>query len=55
MNYILEHIVEGIALKQINIEFRKAFFQNFFLEITYKFLGRNSNFRKNDKSSIFRF
>ncbi len=56
MNYILEHIVEGIALKKINMEFAKAFFSKFFLEITYnKFLGRNSNFRKNDKSSIFRF
>ncbi len=56
MNYILEHIVEGAALKLISLNFAKSFFSKFLNEIAYnKMISRNANFRKNDKSSIFNF
>jgi len=56
MNYVLEHIVEGMSLKLIDKKFVKNFFFKFLNEIAYnKFLSRNSNFRKSDKSSIQNF
>ncbi len=30
MNYVLEHIVEGVALKKLILNSQKLFFQNFF-------------------------
>ena len=56
MNYVFEHITEGVALNLISKKFAISFFEKFLNEIAYnKFLGRNSNFRKNDKSSIQNF
>ncbi len=56
MNYVFEHIVEGISLNLITKEYAKSFFEKFLNEIAYnKFLGRNANFRKKDKSSIQNF
>ena len=56
MNYIFEHIIEGVSLKLISKEFAKSFFEKFLNEIAYnKFLGRNANFRAKDKSSIQNF
>ena len=56
MNYIFEHLVEGLALNLVSKKFAKSFFENFVNEIAYnKLLGRNTNFRKKDKSSIQNF
>ena len=56
MNYVFEHIVEGMSLKLIDKKFVKNFFFKFLNEIAYnKFLSRNSNFRKSDKSSVQNF
>ena len=56
MNYILEHIVQGVSLKLIKLNFAKSFFLKFFDEIFYnKFLARNANFRKKDTSSVLNF
>ncbi len=56
MSYVFEHIIEGLSLKLISKKFAKSFFEKFLNEIAYnKMLGRNSNFRKEDKSSIQNF
>ncbi len=56
MNYVFEHIVEGVSLNLISKEYAKSFFDKFLNEIAYnKFLGRNANFRTKDKSSIQNF
>ena len=56
MNYILEHIIQGVSLKLIKLDFAKSFFLKFFDEIFYnKFIARNANFRKIDSSSVLNF
>ena len=56
MNYIIEHIIEGLSIKLLKKKFAKSILNKIFIEIAYnKLLGRNSNFRKSDKSSIQNF
>jgi len=56
MNYIFEHIIEGVSLNLVSKRFAKSFFEKFLNEIAYnKLLGRNVNHRKKDKSSIHNF
>ena len=50
---IFQHIVPAIKLKKISTDFSKAFLHNYINQLLYnKYLSRNVNFRKNDRTGI---
>jgi len=50
---IFQHLVPAIKLKKISIDFTKAFLHNYVNQILYnKFISRNVNFRKNDRTGV---
>ena len=50
---IFQHLVPAIKLKKISIDFAKAFLHNYVNQVLYnKFISRNVNFRKNDRTGV---
>ena len=50
---IFQHIIPAIKLKKISIDFSKALLHNYVNQLIYnKYLARNVNFRKNDRTGI---
>ena len=50
---VFQHIVPAIKLKKISLDFAKAFIHNYLNQLIYnKYLSRNVNFRKDDRTGI---
>ena len=50
---IFQHIIPALKLKKISLDFSKAYLHNYINQLLYnKYLSRNVNFRKHDRTGI---